>query len=109
MTEQGTSYAFGGCRDSNNGYPSTYVQGGLVSTACLIILKTGCSFTSKITKSIDIQRFLPGQKSSSYPFPVYSCKLSPFRAGLLTAVLHLVYFYNKLIYKNYSYLETQLV
>jgi len=34
------------------------------------ILKTGCSFTSKITKSIDIQRFLPGQKSSSYPFPV---------------------------------------
>jgi len=35
-----------------------------------IILKTGCSFTSKITKSIDIQRFLPGQKSSIYPFPV---------------------------------------
>jgi len=23
MTEQGTGNAFGGCRDSNNGYPST--------------------------------------------------------------------------------------
>jgi hypothetical protein len=42
----------------------------LIAKIKVIILKTGCSFTSKITKSIDIQRFLPVQKSSSYPFPV---------------------------------------
>lgn len=37
----------------------------------VIILKTGCSFSFKIAKSIDIQRFLPGQKSSNHPFLVY--------------------------------------
>jgi len=47
-----------------------YSQEGAYFVTICVILKTGCSFTSKITKSIDIQRFLPGQKSSSYPFPV---------------------------------------
>jgi len=42
------------------------------------ILKTGCSFTSKITKSIDIQRFLPRQKSSIYPFSVYPLFSRPY-------------------------------
>jgi len=46
-------------------------NGKFLVTVTYIILKTGCSFTSKITKSIDIQRFLPGQKSSIYPFLVY--------------------------------------
>jgi hypothetical protein len=48
-----------------------YENAEIVFRKVIAILKTGCSFTSKITKSIDIQRFLPGQKSSSYPFPVY--------------------------------------
>ncbi|MFM6271157.1 MAG: hypothetical protein ACKPFA_32375, partial [Dolichospermum sp.] len=35
------------------------------------ILKTGRSFTVKIARSIDIQRFLRWQKSNNYPFLVY--------------------------------------
>jgi len=61
--EQGTGNREQGTGNREQGTGRRYFQ-------LTTILKTGCSFTSKITKSIDIQRFLPGQKSSIYPFPV---------------------------------------